>query len=61
MNSNEYAALLTQARWVLDRYLFDGVDLRVDVAEVCAKIDNALSAAPDAQQPRVLQRIERAA
>ena len=61
MNSNEYAALLTHARLVLDRYLFDGVDLRDDVAEVCAKIDAALPAAPDAHQPRVLQRIERAA
>ena len=61
MNSNEYAALLSQARLVLDRYLFDGVDLRDDIAEMCAKIDDALPTGPDSHQPKILQGIERAA
>jgi len=62
MTTNEYVALLKQARAVLDRYLFDGVDLRDDVAEVCANIDDALPAAGvEARQPRVVQGIERVA
>jgi hypothetical protein len=61
MTIDDYTALLSQARAVLDRYLFDGVDLRDDVAEICAKIDDALTPAADAHQPRALQGIERAA
>jgi hypothetical protein len=61
MTTNEYVALLKQARTVLDRYLFDGVDLRDDVAEVCAMIDDALPPAAEARQPRVVHGIERVA
>jgi len=60
MTTVELMALLTETRLVLERLMFDGVDLRDDVAEVCMKIDDALSA-PEAQQPKVLQGIERAA
>jgi hypothetical protein len=44
MPQDEMLALLTRARAVLDRYLFD-VDsetMRDDVAEVCMAIDDAL-------------------
>jgi hypothetical protein len=41
MTTNDYAALLTQARSVLERYLFDGVDLRDDVAEIYDRHDYA--------------------
>jgi hypothetical protein len=61
MITAESTALLLQARTVLERYLFDGVDLRDDVAEICAKIDDALPPAPEIHQPRKLEGIERAA
>jgi hypothetical protein len=61
MAAGEYVALLNEARSVLERYLFDGVDLRDDVAEICAKIDDALTSAAETHQPKVLQGIERAA
>jgi hypothetical protein len=62
MITAESTALLQQARAVLDRYLFDGVDLRDDVAEICAKIDDALlPPAPETHQPRKFEGIERAA
>jgi hypothetical protein len=37
------------------------VDLRDDVAEICAKIDHALPPAPEIHHPRKLDGIERAA
>jgi hypothetical protein len=61
MITAESTALLKQARAVLERYLFDGVDLRDDIAEICAKIDDALPPAPETHQPRKLEGIERAA
>lgn len=61
MTLDDYAKLLGQARRVLERYMFDGVDLRDDIAEVCADIDEALPAPADAHQPRQLHGIERAA
>jgi hypothetical protein len=60
MTSVELTALLNEARIVLQRYLFDGVDLRDDVAEICSKIDDALPL-PEAHQPKILHGIERAA
>ena len=60
MTNAELMALLRQARTVLERYMFDDVDLRDDIAEVCQKIDDALPS-PDIHQPRVLHGIERAA
>jgi hypothetical protein len=52
-------ALLIEARLVLEHYMFDGVDLRDDIAEICRKIDNALPVATDSNRPRVLQGITR--
>jgi hypothetical protein len=60
MADAELAILLREARAVLDRYLFDGVDLRDDIAEICLKIDDALPES-DAHRPKMLQGIERAA
>jgi len=46
MSHDELLALLSQARSVLERYMFDeGELIRDDVAEVCMAIDDAL---PDA-------------
>jgi hypothetical protein len=44
MPYEELIALLTRARTVLDRYMFDGDRdaIRDDVAEVCMAIDDAL-------------------
>ena len=61
MTIDECTKLLGQARAVLERYLFDGVDLRDDVAEICHRIDDALPPPPEARQPRRLEGIERAA
>jgi hypothetical protein len=61
MTTDEYAALLKQARLVLERYMFDGVDLRDDVAEICANIDDALPPPPETRRPRVLRGIKRTA
>jgi hypothetical protein len=60
MTSGELIALLKESRTVMERYMFDGVDLRDDIAEVCAKIDDAIPT-PETHEPKVLQRIERAA
>ena len=51
MMTADYVALLNQARVVLENYLFDGDEMRDDVAEVCQKIDNALPADARAQPP----------
>jgi hypothetical protein len=44
MPQDEMLALLTRARAVLDRYLFDadGETMHDDIAEVCMAIDDAL-------------------
>ena len=59
MTIGDYEALLNEARVVLERYMFDGVDLRDDVAESCLKINDALSPATDSNRPRALQGIAR--
>jgi hypothetical protein len=61
MTPDDYVVLLIQARLVLERYLFDGVDLHDEVAEICAQIDDALPPAADSHQPKALPGIERAA
>ena len=45
MTSGELEGLLRSARALMDRYLFDGEELRDDVATLCMRIDDAL---PDA-------------
>ena len=60
MTIRDYEALLMEARLVLEHYMFDGVDLRDDIAEICRKIDSALPAATDSNRPRALQGITRA-
>jgi hypothetical protein len=61
MTIGEYVALLSQARLVLERYMFDGVDLRDDVAEIYTKIDDALRPATDSNAPRAIEGIARTA
>jgi hypothetical protein len=57
----DYEALLIEARVVLERYMFDQVDLRDDVADICLKIDNALPPLANSNRPRALQGIVRSA
>jgi len=59
MTKGDYEALLIAARAVLERYMFDGVDLRDDVAEICLKIDNALPPASAGNRPRAIQGLVR--
>jgi hypothetical protein len=40
--------------------MFDRVDLRDDVADICLKIDNALPPATNSNRPRAIQGIARA-
>jgi hypothetical protein len=40
--SDTHLALLTEARKVLERYMFDGDICRDDIAEICQKIDDVL-------------------
>jgi hypothetical protein len=48
MTNDELLVLLTRARAVLDRHIFDGDEvMRDDVAEICMAIDDAL---PDASR-----------
>lgn len=60
MTNGELIALLKQSRTVLERYMFDGVDLRDDIAEICAKIDDVIPS-PEVHEPKIQHRIERAA
>jgi hypothetical protein len=39
--------------------MFDRVDLRDDVADICLKIDNALPPATNSNRPRAIQGIAR--
>jgi hypothetical protein len=43
MSGNELLALLSRSRAIHERYLFDGEQLRDDVAEICMAIDDVLS------------------
>jgi hypothetical protein len=61
MTTADYEALLIEARVVLEHYMFDGVDLHDDVAEICLKIDNALPPTTDSNRPRALRGIARTA
>ena len=42
MTHSELDGLLRSARALMDRYMFDGEELRDDVATLCMKIDDAL-------------------
>jgi hypothetical protein len=55
MSHEELLALLTRARAVLDRYLFetDEAPIRDDVAEICMAIDDALPDETRVQLKRV--------
>ena len=45
MSQAELLALLSRARAVLDRYLFDeGETMRDDIAQICIAVDEALPA-----------------
>ena len=42
MANSEHEKLLRSARSLLDRFMFEGVELRDDVANLCMKFDDAL-------------------
>lgn len=45
MANTEHENLLRSARSLLDRFMFEGDELRDDVANLCMKIDDALPSA----------------
>jgi hypothetical protein len=61
MTTTEHTKLLHEARAVLDRYLWDGDEIRDDVAEVCAKLDDVLLGRAFAHEADLPESIERAA
>jgi len=61
MTTADYVALLSQARLILENYLFDGEELRDDVAAICQRIDDALPPEMRLRPPRMRRGIERAA
>jgi len=61
MTTADYVALLGQARLILENYLFDGEEMRDDVAGICQKIDDALPPDMRSRPPRMTRGIERAA
>jgi hypothetical protein len=63
MSQQELLALLTTARTVLDRYLFeaDGEGIGDDIAEICMAIDDALSDEPRVQAKNADTALERSA
>jgi hypothetical protein len=42
MSNTEHENLLRSARSLLDRFMFEGDELRGDAANLCTKIDDAL-------------------
>jgi hypothetical protein len=45
MADSDYEKLLRSARSLLDRFMFEGDEMRDDVANLCMKIDDALPSA----------------
>jgi hypothetical protein len=61
MTMTEHTHLLREARTVLERFMFDGEDIRDDVAEVCAKLDDVLLGPAVIEEADLPASIERAA
>jgi hypothetical protein len=55
MGDADYEKLLRSARSLLDRFLYEGEEMRDDVANLCMKIDDAL---PPAEVPATLKQTE---
>jgi len=51
MADSEHENLLRSARSLLDRFMFEGVELRDDVANLCIEIDDALPPPPEVSVP----------
>jgi hypothetical protein len=47
MPNTEYENLLRSARSLLDRFMFEGDEMRDDVANLCMKIDDVLPPAAE--------------
>jgi hypothetical protein len=61
MTTTEHTKLLREARTVLDRNMWDGDEIRDDVAEVCAKLDDVLLDPAIASESELTRSIEEAA
>ena len=51
MGNTEHEQLLRSARSLLDRFMFEGDELRDDVANLCMKINASKSEAPSRRSP----------
>jgi hypothetical protein len=60
MTQDDYARLLRSARSVLERYMFDGVAVRDDVAEICMKLDDVLATQPSLGEETIGIELEKA-
>ena len=53
-----YENLLRSARSLLDRFMFEGDEMRDDVANLCMKIDDALPSSEVSSSPVTLKEAE---
>jgi hypothetical protein len=58
MADSDYEKLLRSARSLLDRFMFEGDEMRDDVANLCMKIDDALPSAEVSGSTVTLKEIE---
>jgi hypothetical protein len=50
MSNTEHENLLRSARSLLDRFMFEGDEIRADSADLCMKLDDALPAQTEGSQ-----------
>jgi hypothetical protein len=58
MADSYYENLLRSARSLLDRFMFEGDEMRDDVANLCMKIDDALPSSEVSSSPVTLKEAE---
>jgi hypothetical protein len=58
MADSYYENLLRSARSLLDRFMFEGDEMRDDVANLCMKIDDALPSSEVSGSPVTLREAE---
>lgn len=58
MADSDYEKLLRSARTLLDRFMFEGDEMRDDVANLCMRIDDVLPSTPISGTAGVIEATE---
>jgi hypothetical protein len=58
MADSDYEKLLLSARTLLDRFMFDGDEMRDDVANLCMRIDDVLPSTAISQTAALVEETE---